>query len=211
VATGAAGDDDHDHRATGDDDHHDRAAGDDDHDDGAAAASAAPGQRAAEAEGAGAPHGGVERPGRPRLRWKPSPTSSGWNWRAAGVRFNLSFYPADCCHWGVYEAAKSVIWVGPTAFDDPGRLRYVVLHELAHAWQYRQNRFAQIITRLRHLGVQHIGRPWRRGPTACQRVGGRPAATTGAARPPPGPWPPPVQRRLALTIATTAVPTSTPR
>src|SRR5581483_6637197 len=59
--------------------------------------------------------------------------SSGWNWRTAGVRFNLAFYPADCCHWGVYESAKSVIWIGPTAFDDPTRLRYVVLHELAHA------------------------------------------------------------------------------
>ena len=71
---------------------------------------------------------------------------SGWDWRGAGVRFNLGFYPADCCHWGVYEAAKSVIWIGPTAFDDPARLRYVVLHELAHAWQYRQNRFPQFTT-----------------------------------------------------------------
>ena len=58
--------------------------------------------------------------------------SSGWNWRAAGVRFAMGFYPADCCHWGVYEAAKSIIWVGPTAFEDQNRLRYVVLHELAH-------------------------------------------------------------------------------
>jgi hypothetical protein len=83
--------------------------------------------------------------------------SSGWNWRAAGVRFNLSFYPSDCCHWGVYEAAKSVIWVGPTAFADANRLRYVVLHELAHAWQYRQNRFAQFIADYSVWGFTTIG------------------------------------------------------
>ena len=83
--------------------------------------------------------------------------SSGWNWRAAGVRFNLSFLPSDCCHWGVYEAAKSIIWVGPTAFDDPGRLRYVVLHELAHGWQYRQNRFAQFIADYTAWGFSTIG------------------------------------------------------
>ena len=83
--------------------------------------------------------------------------SSGWNWRAAGVRFNLAFYPSDCCHWGVYEAAKSIIWVGPTAFADPNRLRYVVLHELAHAWQYRQNRFAQFISDYAAWGFTTIG------------------------------------------------------
>ena len=83
--------------------------------------------------------------------------SSGWNWRAAGVRFNLRFYPSECCHWGVYEAATSIIWVGPTAFEDPGRLRYVVLHELAHAWQYRQNRFAQFITDYATWGFSTIG------------------------------------------------------
>jgi hypothetical protein len=83
--------------------------------------------------------------------------SSGWDWRAAGVRFNLSFYPRDCCHWGVYEAATSIIWVGPTAFSDPNRLRYVVLHELAHAWQYRQNRFAQFISDYTAWGFATIG------------------------------------------------------
>jgi hypothetical protein len=83
--------------------------------------------------------------------------SSGWDWRTAGVRFSLGFYPADCCHWGVYESAKSVIWVGPTAFDDPARLRYVVLHELAHAWQYRQNRFAQFISDYTPWGFTTIG------------------------------------------------------
>ena len=69
----------------------------------------------------------------------------------------MGFYPRDCCHWGVYEAAKSTIWVGPTAFADPNRLRYVVLHELAHAWQYRQNRFAEIIADYSAWGFTTIG------------------------------------------------------
>jgi hypothetical protein len=83
--------------------------------------------------------------------------SSGWDWRAAGVRFSPSFYPKDCCHWGVYEAATSIIWIGPTAFGDANRLRYVVLHELAHAWQYRQNRFAQFISDYTTWGFSTIG------------------------------------------------------
>lgn len=83
--------------------------------------------------------------------------ASGWNWRAAGVRFNMGFYRPDCCHWGVYESATSIIWVGPTAFGDQNRLRYVVLHELAHAWQYRQNRFAQFISDYRPWGFNTIG------------------------------------------------------
>jgi hypothetical protein len=83
--------------------------------------------------------------------------STGWNWRAGGVRFRMGFYPGDCCHWGVYEAATSIIWVGPTAFADPNRLRYVVLHELAHGWQYRQNRFAEIISDYSAWGFATIG------------------------------------------------------
>ncbi|HZQ77694.1 MAG TPA: hypothetical protein VFE55_10220 [Acidimicrobiia bacterium] len=98
--------------------------------------------------------------------------SSGWNWRTAGVRFNLAFYPADCCHWGVYESAKSVIWIGPTAFDDPTRLRYVVLHELAHAWQYRQNRFAQFITDYTPWGFTTIGPALEAGADCLANVWG---------------------------------------
>ena len=37
------------------------------------------------------------------------------------------------------------------------RLRYVVLHELAHGWQYRQNRFAQFITDYGAWGFHTIG------------------------------------------------------
>jgi hypothetical protein len=73
------------------------------------------------------------------------------------VRFNLGFYPRDCCHWGVYEAATSIVWVGPTAFADAARLRYVVLHELAHGWQYRQDRFADFISDYAPWGFNTIG------------------------------------------------------
>ena len=82
--------------------------------------------------------------------------SSGWDWRAAGVRFNLSFHPTGR-NWGVYERDTGIIWIGPTAFGDPNRLRYVVLHELAHAWQYRQNRFAQFISDYATWGFKTIG------------------------------------------------------
>ena len=123
--------------------------------------------------------------------------SSGWDWRAAGVRFNLAFYPTDCCHWGVYEAAKSVIWVGPTAFADPNRLRYVVLHELSHAWQYRQNRFAQFISDYTTWGFTTIGPALEAGADCLANVWGAsgghywscpPAARALAARRFSGDW-----------------------
>jgi hypothetical protein len=82
--------------------------------------------------------------------------SSGWDWRAAGVRFNLGFHPSGR-NWGVYEASTSIIWIGATAFGDANRLRYVVLHELAHAWQYRQNRFADFIRDYAAWGFRTIG------------------------------------------------------
>jgi hypothetical protein len=98
--------------------------------------------------------------------------STGWNWRTAGVRFAMGFYPGDCCHWGVYEAAKSIIWVGPTAFADPNRLRYVVLHELAHAWQYRQDRFAEIIADYSAWGFRTIGPALEAGADCLANVWG---------------------------------------
>jgi hypothetical protein len=63
--------------------------------------------------------------------------SSGWNWRAAGVSYVIGFHPQACCHWGIYDSRTGAIYVGPTAFATAERLRYVVLHETAHAWQYR--------------------------------------------------------------------------
>ena len=97
--------------------------------------------------------------------------STGWNWRAAGVRFNLAFHPSGR-NWGVYEAATSIIWIGPTAFGDANRLRYVVLHELAHAWQYRQNRFAQFINDYAAWGFNTIGPALEAGADCVANVWG---------------------------------------
>lgn len=70
---------------------------------------------------------------------------SGWDWRGAGIRLTVGFYPGDCCHWGVYESPAQTLWIGPTAFADSTRLRYVVLHELAHAWQYTSGHIYELI------------------------------------------------------------------
>jgi hypothetical protein len=91
-----------------------------------------------------------------RARVEAIADSTGWDWRAAGVRFNLSFHPTGR-NWGVYERDTGIIWIGPTAFGDANRLRYVVLHELAHGWQYRQNRFADFITDYARWGFKTIG------------------------------------------------------
>jgi hypothetical protein len=63
--------------------------------------------------------------------------ASAWNWRAAGITYVVGFHPRACCHWGVYDPRRATIYVGPSAFRNADRLRYVVLHETAHAWQYR--------------------------------------------------------------------------
>ena len=91
-----------------------------------------------------------------RARVEAIADSSGWDWRAAGVRFNLGFHPTGR-NWGVYERDTRIIWIGPTAFADANRLRYVVLHELAHGWQYHQNRFADFITDYARWGFKTIG------------------------------------------------------
>ena len=71
--------------------------------------------------------------------------TSGWDWRTVHVHFTIGFDPAACCHWGVYDPTDhKTIWIGPTAFGDPGRLRYVVLHELAHAWQWHSHRLTKL-------------------------------------------------------------------
>jgi hypothetical protein len=84
----------------------------------------------------------------------------------------MAYYPTDCCHWGVYEAAKSIIWIGPSAFGDQNRLRYVVLHELAHAWQYRQNRFREIIADYARWGFDSIGPALEAGADCVAEVWG---------------------------------------
>ena len=71
--------------------------------------------------------------------------SSGWDWRKVHVQFRIGFAPGACCHWGVYDPNDhKTIWIGPTAFGDATRLRYVVLHELAHAWQWHSHRLKKL-------------------------------------------------------------------
>ncbi|MGH8972978.1 MAG: hypothetical protein ACRD0C_07205 [Acidimicrobiia bacterium] len=79
--------------------------------------------------------------------------ASGWDWRAAGVILTVGYFPGDCCHWGVYESERRTVWIGPSAFANPVRLRYVVLHELAHGWQYTRNRFTELIADYRPFGM----------------------------------------------------------
>lgn len=82
----------------------------------------------------------VARSGRPRPRQSAKDRvervldRSGWDWRGAGIRVHLRYHPDDCCHWGIYDYRTRTIWIGPTAHRHPRRLRYVALHELAHAW-----------------------------------------------------------------------------
>jgi hypothetical protein len=70
--------------------------------------------------------------------------SSHWDWRRAGVVIHSGFHPQDCCHWGIFDSRDSSIWIGPDAFADPARLRYTVLHELGHAWQWHSGRLDRL-------------------------------------------------------------------
>lgn len=78
--------------------------------------------------------------------------STGFDWRAAGVSIQLAFHPDDCCHWGNYETATRRLWIGPTAFASASRLRYVVLHEAAHAWQITGGQWARLMTDMQPWG-----------------------------------------------------------
>ncbi|MCA1843309.1 MAG: hypothetical protein LC792_09000 [Actinobacteria bacterium] len=83
--------------------------------------------------------------------------TSGWDWRQVHVHFKIGFYPADCCHWGVYDQYDhKTIWIGPTAFGDATRIRYVVLHELAHAWQWHTHRLKKLEADMAPWGYQDV-------------------------------------------------------
>jgi hypothetical protein len=69
---------------------------------------------------------------------------SRWNWRGAGVVIHVRFHPEACCHWGIYDPRDNSLWIGPTAFANTTRLRYVVLHELGHAWQWNSGHLDQL-------------------------------------------------------------------
>ncbi|HEV7864840.1 MAG TPA: hypothetical protein VGR20_19210, partial [Acidimicrobiia bacterium] len=70
--------------------------------------------------------------------------TSGFDWRTAGVTIHIGYNPDSCCHWGIYDYRDNSLWIGPTAFDSASRLRYVVLHELGHAWQWASGQRGQL-------------------------------------------------------------------
>src|SRR6185369_7407320 len=79
-----------------------------------------------------------------------------WDWRARGVTVRLGYHPLQCCHWGVYDRRDSTIWIGPGSFASASRLRYVALHELAHAWQWHSGHVTAVgadMARWRQMGV----------------------------------------------------------
>ena len=88
------------------------------------------------------------------------------------MRFSIGFFPGDCCHWGVYDSQRSTVWIGPTAFDNEARLRYVVLHELAHTWQYRTGQFAQLTADYQPWGWSTIGESLEAGADCIANVWG---------------------------------------
>src|SRR5205085_1876479 len=79
--------------------------------------------------------------------------SSGFDWRAAGVTIHFGYNPDACCHWGIYDYRDNSLWIGPTAFASQTRLRYVVLHELGHAWQWASGQRGQLAADMAPWGV----------------------------------------------------------
>jgi hypothetical protein len=98
--------------------------------------------------------------------------STGWDWRTSGVGMTVAYHPEDCCHWGVYDSRRRVLYIGPNAFRTDERLRYVVLHELAHAWQYQTGRFTELIADYKAFGVSGTAAALEAGADCIARVWG---------------------------------------
>lgn len=92
----------------------------------------------------------TERPSREQI--ERDLDSVGWDWRAAGVTLRIGYHPQECCHWGVYDFRDRTMWLGPSAFANDSRLRYVSRHELAHAWQWTSGHLPQIKDDMRPWG-----------------------------------------------------------
>lgn len=83
--------------------------------------------------------------------------SSGWGWRAAGIKVRLGFHPDDCCHAGIYDFPNRTMWIGPSAFRTDRTLRYVVLHELGHGWQSTSTNRQTVRPDMRRWGYTGMG------------------------------------------------------
>lgn len=63
-----------------------------------------------------------------------------FDWRAHGITFQMGCHPDQSrCAWGTFDYHVDQVWLSPAAFASDARLRYVVAHELAHAWQWSTN------------------------------------------------------------------------
>lgn len=61
----------------------------------------------------------------------------GFDWRASGVTFRLGCSSLrERCSSGSFETASRIIHISRETAVDPSIRHYVVLHELAHAWQF---------------------------------------------------------------------------
>jgi len=70
------------------------------------------------------------------------------------VVIHTSFHPQACCHWGIYDFRDNSLWIGPSAFANPTRLRYTVLHELGHAWQWRSGQLDRLSAEMAPWGYR---------------------------------------------------------
>jgi hypothetical protein len=82
--------------------------------------------------------------------------SAGGDWRGAGITVRLGDHPDDPGRWGIYDARTREVWVGRRAFAGPARLRYVVLHEAAHGWQYTSGHLSVLSADLAAFGHRGV-------------------------------------------------------
>lgn len=62
---------------------------------------------------------------------------SGFDWQAHGVTINIGCSPFQSrCPWGSYDIPTKEIYVSPSILNNSARTEYVILHEVAHAWQF---------------------------------------------------------------------------
>src|SRR5205823_14894358 len=112
-----------------------------------------------------------------RERVEREADSSGWSWRTAGVSIRIGYHPQRCCHWGVYDHRDRTVWIGPGAFATDGRVRYVALHELAHAWQFTSGHLQRLVDDVQTPGPSRapaiekqadcVAAIWGAGPGHC--------------------------------------------
>jgi len=75
----------------------------------------------------------------PQQRIEAIADRTGFDWRAVGGEFVVGCAPSTVqarCTMGAYVTSERRMYVSPRAFATTALLEYVVLHELAHLWQF---------------------------------------------------------------------------